>query len=1194
MATENDVTQTQISSEEEMSKVNLSNLSRLLVEGGTLSMKELFDSIHPPITLHEHLAKGEVHKTLRGLKSRGLISEAQWGKLYPRRKKNANSENYGPTLLYILLRHICHLAPPYPNGWDSCPLQSDKGISADVARVQWYRRQLVSLDSLPEKDFNGYWSHITEVLLRMGGPICNVRIKRMQREAMDGEMQQHYRNVLKSWHQASSNVEAIEREIQQSRNKPLSLASPRQRLPAVNSKEKGGKRGKKKATLFNDPDSSGMSQEERNILLKFYKTLVDNIQADDVLARLVEDRVLTTVDKENINTQKRNTEKMRELLDILPRRASHAYMAFCDAIRFKYPEIHEQMSQARAAMYREAITNNFDVLEYCRGVLSNVYKSQYSRWRPATWHESVQVDLHEFTVPLELTDSQGRVLPNNEIFDPHPKCEAPGRVLLSGLSGYGKSTALKHMAYSWAKNHGYFPKNFQLLFLVDLRMMSENQSLQDAIFDQLIPFNFKLTKDELWSLIVANQKDTLFLLDSYDHVTSSNRVFSDLIGQKLLDKVHIVMTTEPSYVQSLMKYCDTALHIMGITKVEAKEDLVRQYAQSTKVSVESYAGLMSKLASENEIALCALTQSPFNLLSLCGTVEAKVSLQFGTQTFIMDQLMLSLQRLFCTRQGVDVPGGILPEEIKRTISQLEEIAFQSMLSKKTVFKCDELNKTYINALIYKLGPMVKFQSKRPRSTEYCMFANKAFQEYLAARYLADMTQERFFVYSQQLVKDKSLHNVCVFYCGLKRHSYEVSTVKILHDLFSLMAKHNLTKWRAITFSVNGKSLGKRQNSLLNKSTRRAFTHVDLKTQAASDYRKTDVKNGADDSLKDKKLEGRVLDFILSLECVNECQGRKDSTDLIAKSIPARLLLRQREPISAAAINGLASVVRSPDCQVTEMDIKVNHFCTYNRETLLTLAEAVRDSANISILKLISLDTGTSTYFLATALRGNTSIKTVKCIEESQSENDKISASVWANLQTACQNMTHVTSLTFVNMTNAPLLSNIIRHTPLSIQELHFPCCSLNLVSAEEMSVKLEHTKQLQVLNLCGTKLESMNMLSMAQGLKVNQSLKELLLTDTQLDNNGIQALSEALKFNHTVQRLDLSRINISNQGCRTLAAALAVNVSVQEVLLMGTKISREGMRIVKEIKKENLNIVGLDSIYRPAPVHMTANTEVLL
>ena len=94
---------------------NYARLCRVLVDVGTCALRDCFDAICAPPTLHTILAAS--HPTLKSLRSRRIINATQWGKLFPAIPASVSSRDFDITLLMTLLRNICGLTPPV-TGWD--------------------------------------------------------------------------------------------------------------------------------------------------------------------------------------------------------------------------------------------------------------------------------------------------------------------------------------------------------------------------------------------------------------------------------------------------------------------------------------------------------------------------------------------------------------------------------------------------------------------------------------------------------------------------------------------------------------------------------------------------------------------------------------------------------------------------------------------------------------------------------------------------------------------------------------------------------------------------------------------------------------------------------------------------------------------------------------------------------------------
>jgi hypothetical protein len=92
-------------------KSNGAKLIRLIVDVGTETMRNYFDSIHPPATLNAVL-----HSEYDTLRRIGAINRTQMQTLFPPSGMHpampSTSNDYDITLLFILIRNICGLTPP--------------------------------------------------------------------------------------------------------------------------------------------------------------------------------------------------------------------------------------------------------------------------------------------------------------------------------------------------------------------------------------------------------------------------------------------------------------------------------------------------------------------------------------------------------------------------------------------------------------------------------------------------------------------------------------------------------------------------------------------------------------------------------------------------------------------------------------------------------------------------------------------------------------------------------------------------------------------------------------------------------------------------------------------------------------------------------------------------------------------------
>ena len=187
--------------------VNFGRLCRLLVDGGTRVLRDVFDLIHSPSTLHVTLHSASVHSTLKGLRAKRVLTTQQWNKLYSG-STCVTSTDFDITLLFVLLRNICGLTPP-PTGWDKPPVVTDLSREADLARVKYYRNELyghTTETAISESEFEKYWKEISEVLVRLGGPKHDEQIKMLKIRSMDVEEEKYFTKILEDWEQAERSL----------------------------------------------------------------------------------------------------------------------------------------------------------------------------------------------------------------------------------------------------------------------------------------------------------------------------------------------------------------------------------------------------------------------------------------------------------------------------------------------------------------------------------------------------------------------------------------------------------------------------------------------------------------------------------------------------------------------------------------------------------------------------------------------------------------------------------------------------------------------------------------------------------------------------------------------------------------------------------------------------------------------------
>ena len=155
-------------------KTNFQRITRLLISGGTSLLREIFDSIYPPSHLPTILSNPATKNLLKGAK----LTVPQWHCLCPSPGVYGKSADFDVTLLFRLLRTICNLAPP-ATGWDALPASTDHSLTADIARIKYYRNSVYGHVNqgmaITDDEFPTLWLEISEALVRIAGQIGPAR-----------------------------------------------------------------------------------------------------------------------------------------------------------------------------------------------------------------------------------------------------------------------------------------------------------------------------------------------------------------------------------------------------------------------------------------------------------------------------------------------------------------------------------------------------------------------------------------------------------------------------------------------------------------------------------------------------------------------------------------------------------------------------------------------------------------------------------------------------------------------------------------------------------------------------------------------------------------------------------------------------------------------------------------------------------
>ena len=209
---------------------NFQRLARLLISGGTVLLREVFDIKCPSSNLPTTLQNPAMKKLLKAAK----LTKPQMDCLYPSPGMYGKSTDFDITLLFRLLRTICGLTAPV-TGWDALPASTDDSLEAYLARIKYYRNSIYGHVKenmeISDDKFLVLWREISEALVRIAGQVSPAKAKEWQNaidtflkdplteedKRNEQELQHWYQNdteVKKNLEKVESSVKNLEKRLE--------------------------------------------------------------------------------------------------------------------------------------------------------------------------------------------------------------------------------------------------------------------------------------------------------------------------------------------------------------------------------------------------------------------------------------------------------------------------------------------------------------------------------------------------------------------------------------------------------------------------------------------------------------------------------------------------------------------------------------------------------------------------------------------------------------------------------------------------------------------------------------------------------------------------------------------------------------------------------------------------------------------
>ena len=171
-------------------------------------LREILHSIHLPATLQG------VFNNNKGKLTKLQLTKHQQEILFPPSGDPPDSESFDVTLLHLLLREVCSLKAPKPDGWHKLPADSDVSREANIVRIKCYRNELCHnvSTSLTKVEFEDKWKVVSSALVALG--LDQKDVDRLKTEPIDHNTERRVEEEVNKWKlEIEPRVQSLEEDV---------------------------------------------------------------------------------------------------------------------------------------------------------------------------------------------------------------------------------------------------------------------------------------------------------------------------------------------------------------------------------------------------------------------------------------------------------------------------------------------------------------------------------------------------------------------------------------------------------------------------------------------------------------------------------------------------------------------------------------------------------------------------------------------------------------------------------------------------------------------------------------------------------------------------------------------------------------------------------------------------------------------